>query len=89
MKFVVILLLACSLLTGCGLTHYSIATPDGVEVSVWNTKDYESYELSAKKQADNSWAVRLNEKGISASDPMKAMAQNLSDVISLIPAGGM
>jgi len=84
-----LLILVCSLIAGCGLTHYAISTPDGVEVSVWNTKDYESYELTAKKQTDNSWAVRLNEKGISASDPMKAMAQNLSDVISLIPAGDM
>jgi hypothetical protein len=86
---IVIMLVCLLVLSGCGLTHYSISTPDGVEVSVWNTKDYESYELTAKKQPDNSWAVRLNEKGISASDPMKAMAQNLSDVISLIPAGGM
>lgn len=87
MKYL-ILLVCLLVLTGCGLTHYQVSTPDGVEVSVWNTKDYESYELTAKKQADNSWAVRLKERGISASDPINAMAQSLTDVISLIPVTG-
>lgn len=34
-------------------TSYVEAKADGVKVSVWNTEDYESYELTAKKQPDN------------------------------------
>jgi len=66
------------ILSGCGMTRYQVSTPDGVEVSVWNTKDYEAYELTAKKEQDNSWSVRLKEQGVST---------NIDKLIDRIPTG--
>lgn len=67
------ILLAVALLTGCaGVTQYEIETPDGVKVTVRNTKDYDSYILNARKEADGSYSVELRERGISASDPLRA-----------------
>jgi hypothetical protein len=68
-----IILMAAALLTGCaGVTQYEIETPDGVKVIVKNTKDYDSYTLNARKEADGSYSVELRERGISASDPLRA-----------------
>jgi hypothetical protein len=78
------IILIALLLSGCAVTHYSIETPDGVTVSVWNTKDYESYEMIAEKK-DDSWSVNLVEKGVSASDPSAVTAENMSKIINLIP----
>ena len=85
-KLIAVVLLV--FLSGCGVTRYQLTTPDGVNVSVWNTKDYESYELTAKKQPDASWSIRLKENGVSASDPMKGMSDNVSKLINLIPQSG-
>jgi hypothetical protein len=68
-----IILMAAALLTGCaGVTQYEIETPDGVKVTVRNTKDYDSYTLNARKEADGSYSVELRERGVSASDPLRA-----------------
>lgn len=86
-----LILSACILFAGCaGVTEYEVTTPDGVLVKVKNTKDYESYSLNARKEADGSYSVNLVETGVSASNPLKA-AQNANDkllesLLSVIPA---
>ena len=77
MRVLIVLMLAV-MVTGCaGVTEYKVTTPDGVIVEVKNTKDYESYELNAAKQADGSYSVQLIEMGVSASNPLRA-SQELS-----------
>ena len=85
-----IVLICLSLLSGCaGVTEYHVTTPDGVAVDVRNTKDYQSYSLNAKKEADGSYSVRLDEQGVSASDPMSTMSDSISRLIDLIPAAAV
>lgn len=77
-------------LVGCiGVTEYKITTPDGVIVEVRNTKDYETYTLNAHKEADGSYSVMLEETGVSASNPLKAMqeanAKLIDKIMSFIP----
>lgn len=84
------LLLMCILLTGCaGVTEYHITTPNGVVVDVKNTKDYESYTLTVKKEPDGSYSMKLEEVGVSASDPLKASqeanAKLLDRILSTVP----
>ena len=72
-KRLILLAIAAAMLSGCaGVTEYQVETPDGVKVSVRNTKDYDSYILNAKKEADGSYSVELRERGVSASDPLRA-----------------
>ena len=60
-------------LAGCaGVTEYKVTTPDGVMIEVRNSKDYESYELSAVKQADGSYSVKLIEMGVRSNNPLEA-----------------
>ncbi len=72
-KKLIVLAITAAMISGCaGVTQYEIETPDGVKVSVRNTKDYDSYILNARKEADGSYSVELRERGISASDPLRA-----------------
>ena len=81
MKIISVLVLV-AMVTGCaGVTEYEVTTPDGVIVKVKNTKDYESYELNAAKQADGSYSVQLIEQGVSASNPLKAAQEMNSELV--------
>lgn len=82
------------LLSGCmGSTMYRVTTPDGVEIEVRNTKDYETYSLSASKSVDGTWNISLDETGVSASDPaqimagsMDKMSDSVNTLVKLLPA---
>lgn len=68
-----LLLLPLVLLLGCaGVTTYEIQTPDGITAKVRNSKDYETFSLTAEKAENGSWKVMLDETGVSASNPLKA-----------------
>ena len=92
MRLFVVLVFVC-FMSGCagfgGVTEYKITTPDGVLLEVRNTKDYQSYKLTAKKAVDGSYSVRLDETGVSASDPMAIMAKQneliLNKILDAIP----
>jgi hypothetical protein len=78
--------LLSALISGCaGVTEYEVTTPDGVIVKARNTKDYQTYSLNAQKQADGSYSVTLDEEGVSASQPMNIMSQNMEKLIDMIP----
>ena len=81
----VVLCICLLMLTACaGVTEYEITTPDGVSVIARNTKDYDTYELSAKKNPDGSYSVKLKETGISASNPLKAAQEANSKLLDKI-----
>lgn len=85
-----VFLISVLFLTACtGVTTYEVTTPDGVSISVKNTKNYESYTLNAVKNEDGSYSVSLEEVGVSASDPIKASQEAngklLDKLISLVP----
>lgn len=82
-----LILLACVALAACaGKTVYTIPTEFG-PIEVVNTKDYESYDLTITKP--DGTVVELHEKGVSASDPLKAAQEAnsklLDKVLSVIP----
>jgi len=70
------MLVACA-----GVTEYKVTTPDGVTVEAKNTKDYESYDLNVKREADGSYSMQLKERGVSASTPLKASQEMNSQLL--------
>jgi len=79
------------ILAGCvGETYYKLEHPEsGLYAEVRNSKDYESFSLEITKHPDGTVTGKLEETGVSASDPLRA-AQDantalLDKLISVLP----
>ena len=69
-------------LSACaGQTYYKLEHPEsGLYAEVKNSKDYESFSLEITKHPDGTVTGKLEETGVSASDPLK-VAQDANSVL--------